>query len=133
MPKKILRRKKSGEKAFNSYFKNKSSVRSGIGPLKSELGETCNKDVEKAEFLNKIFASVFTCENAKDNNPYIPRAECEKLSNVFFNPDDILMKITVMHSCTNDNDYMISYKLIPIKYICVETSAFSNLVRQYLH
>ena len=42
-----------------------------------------------------------------------------------------MYSITVTGSCTNDNNYMISSYFIPIKYICVEATALSNLLNSY--
>ena len=52
--KKVFERKlvkKSSDKLFNSYVKNKTSVKSGIGPLKDSRGSTCKEDNEMADIL----------------------------------------------------------------------------------
>ncbi|KAK3748663.1 hypothetical protein RRG08_000895 [Elysia crispata] len=62
---------KKNPKAFWSYVKSKTTVRSGIGDLKKEDGTRTSSDQEKAETLNSFFQSVFTCED-KDQMPDPP-------------------------------------------------------------
>ena len=85
---------KSSDKLFNSYVKNKTSVKSGIEPLKDSRGSTCKEENVMADILTGFFASIFTPKTTNARIPDIDNINCEKLINVIFNPDIILTKIT---------------------------------------
>ena len=55
---------KENPKSFWSFIKEKTSVKSGIGGLKYELGQKTNDDTEKCEILSNFFTSVFTNEQS---------------------------------------------------------------------
>jgi len=51
---------KKDKKSFFSYARKQSNSRSSTGPLEDSNGLTIGAEKEKAEELNKYFASVFT-------------------------------------------------------------------------
>ena len=53
---------KTDTKSFFSYVKNKTTVKRGIGPLKSIGGEIVSENGSMARILNTFFASVFNKE-----------------------------------------------------------------------
>jgi len=69
---------KDNPKAFWSYVKGQTSVRSGVAPLKKDDGSIATKPEDKAEELNRFFASVFTDE---DRN-HIPTPKPEQMTSV---------------------------------------------------
>ncbi|KFV07108.1 hypothetical protein N340_03742, partial [Tauraco erythrolophus] len=50
---------KGSKKDFYRYFSDKKRSRENVGPLRKEMGDLATQDMEKAEVLNDIFASVF--------------------------------------------------------------------------
>jgi hypothetical protein len=54
---------KRNPKAFWSYVKAKTSMKTGVGDLKKDDGTKTTSDQEKAEVLNNFFQSVFTFED----------------------------------------------------------------------
>ncbi|PKU35024.1 hypothetical protein llap_14673 [Limosa lapponica baueri] len=51
---------KDNKKKFYRYVRDKGKTREHVGPLQKETGDLVTQDVEKAELLNNLFASVFT-------------------------------------------------------------------------
>ncbi|GAB0183447.1 mitochondrial enolase superfamily member 1 [Grus japonensis] len=51
---------KDNKKSFYRYVSVKRKTRENVGPLQNETGDLVTQDVEKAEVLNNLFASVFT-------------------------------------------------------------------------
>ncbi len=66
---------KTNPKGFWSYVASKTTVKSGIGDLINENGETISEDKEKAKLLNQFFASVFTQENTTDIPTIAPQTD----------------------------------------------------------
>jgi hypothetical protein len=65
---------KENPKAFGKYVQSKIKVNTGISPLNMINGKKATTDEEKADTLNKFFASVFTQEKL-DNLPKLdPRS-----------------------------------------------------------
>ncbi|GAB0177368.1 hypothetical protein GRJ2_000202000 [Grus japonensis] len=56
----LARDVKDNKKSFYRYVSDKRRTRENVGPLQNETGELVTQDMEKAEVLNDIFASVFT-------------------------------------------------------------------------
>ncbi|CAM5118909.1 unnamed protein product, partial [Natator depressus] len=56
----LARDVKSNKKGFFRYVGNKKKARESVGPLLNEGGNLVTEDVEKANVLTAIFASVFT-------------------------------------------------------------------------
>ena len=50
-------------KPFDSYVRNKTKARIGIGPLKKTCGTEVSDKEDMATLLNNTFCSVFTTEN----------------------------------------------------------------------
>ena len=125
--KKVFERKlvkKSSDKLFNSYVKNKTSVKSGIGPLKDSRGSTCKEDNEMADILNGFFASIFTPKTTNARIPDIDNINCEELINVDFNPDIILTKITNLKiaSAQGNDSITVNYLKVLKDTVCVPLS-----------
>ncbi|GAB0204307.1 mitochondrial enolase superfamily member 1 [Grus japonensis] len=56
----LARDVKDNKKSFYRYVSGKRSTRKNVGPLWNEMHELVTQDMEKAEVLNDLFASVFT-------------------------------------------------------------------------
>ncbi|GAB0176056.1 hypothetical protein GRJ2_000070800 [Grus japonensis] len=56
----LARDVKGNKKSFYRYVSDKRKTRKNVGPLQKETGDLVTQDMEKAEVLNKFFASVFT-------------------------------------------------------------------------
>jgi len=56
----LARGDKNNKKGFYRYVSQKRKVKESIFPLMSKTGKLVTTDEEKAEVLNKFFASVFT-------------------------------------------------------------------------
>ena len=74
---------KDNPKAFWSYVKGQTTVRSGVAPLKKEDGSVATKPEDKAEELNRFFASVFTDEDKS----HIPTPKTEEITSVLSSID----------------------------------------------
>ena len=89
----ISKTSNSSEKKFNSYIKSRTKVKTSIGPLKDENGETHTNPKKMAEILNNFFSGVFTREDT--NN--IPEPEVhnlnERLEFVNFTKEKVMAKI----------------------------------------
>jgi len=79
--------------SFYRYVNKKLSSRCGVGCLKRDNGSVTNDPKEKAELLNKYFASVFTVDDGCC--PTLPSrvANSDGLSSVSFPPHKILKKL----------------------------------------
>ena len=64
--KKIATEGKTNPKIFWKYIQERLKIRTGISTLKKADGTLASEDHEKAEVLNKYFASVFTRENVNN-------------------------------------------------------------------
>ena len=64
--KQIAKESKYNPKKFWKYVKERTKASTGISPLKDENGKLVASDIEKAEVLNKFFASVFTAEDTNN-------------------------------------------------------------------
>ena len=69
--KKLANENGGNSRPFYAYVKRKTKSRQGIGPLRTEAGETVSDDGGMAEVLNNFFSSVFT----REDTGHIPRAE----------------------------------------------------------
>jgi len=56
----LARDAKSNKKGFSRYVSQKRKVKESVTPMMSKTGKLITTDEEKAEILNKIFASFFT-------------------------------------------------------------------------
>ncbi|GAB0183728.1 mitochondrial enolase superfamily member 1 [Grus japonensis] len=56
----LARDVKDNKKSLYRYVSDKRRTRENVGPLWNETGDLVTQDVEKAEVLNDLFASVFT-------------------------------------------------------------------------
>jgi len=79
--------------SFYRYVNKKLSSRSGVGCLKRDDGSVTNDPLEKAELLNKYFASVFTVDDG--SNPTLPSrvANGSGLSSVVFTSYKVFKKL----------------------------------------
>ncbi|GAB0208674.1 hypothetical protein GRJ2_003333100 [Grus japonensis] len=55
---------KGNKKDFSKYIGDKRKARENVGPLLNEAGDLVTQDMEKAEVLNTVFASVFTSKTS---------------------------------------------------------------------
>ena len=53
-------KKSSYRQSFYRYIGDKRKTRENVGPLQKEKGDLVTQNMEKAEVLNDLFASVFT-------------------------------------------------------------------------
>jgi len=53
---------KGNKKSFYRYVSDKRKTRENVSPLWKEAGDLVTRDMEKAEVLNDVFASAFTCK-----------------------------------------------------------------------
>ncbi|GAB0184642.1 mitochondrial enolase superfamily member 1 [Grus japonensis] len=60
---------KGNKKSFYRYISDKRKTRENVVPLRKEPGDLVTWDVERAEVLNDIFASVFTSKCSSDTTP----------------------------------------------------------------
>ena len=90
---KLAEQVKGNPKSFWKYVRSKTKVKSGISDLQKEDGSLTQTDVEKAELLNKFFASVFTDENLS----YVPDPDyqhnAKKLEDINISREDVLKKL----------------------------------------
>ncbi|GAB0179229.1 mitochondrial enolase superfamily member 1 [Grus japonensis] len=56
---------KGNKKSFYWYISNKRKTRENVGPLWKVTGDLVTQDMEKAEVLNDLFASVFISEGSR--------------------------------------------------------------------
>ena len=56
----LARDMKNNKKGFYRYIGKRRQAKESVPPLINEMGELASSDREKAEVLNKCFASVFT-------------------------------------------------------------------------
>ena len=63
----IANESKTNPKKFYRYINNRKHIKSGIGPLLNEAGETITDDKKMATTLNNYFSTVFTTNNNKSN------------------------------------------------------------------
>ena len=57
---------KENPKCFWKYVRSKTKVKTGINDLEREDGSFARRDEDKADVLNKFFASVFTREDTSN-------------------------------------------------------------------
>ena len=105
-------------------MKNKTSVKSGIGPLKDSRGSTCKEDNEMADILDGFFASIFTPKTTNACFPDIDNINCEELINVVFNTDIILTKITNLKiaSAPGNDSITVNHLKLLKDIVCVPLS-----------
>ncbi|GAB0180188.1 mitochondrial enolase superfamily member 1 [Grus japonensis] len=60
----LLKDVKGNKKSFYRYISDKKKTRENVGPLWKEMGDLVTQDIEKAEVLNDVFASVFTSKSS---------------------------------------------------------------------
>ena len=103
--------KSENKKCFNSYVKSKLNSRVPIGPLKVNK-ETVSKNIDIANVLNGYFCSVFTKEDT--SNIPVPRdMNCNStLSNVVFEPLDIIKKIEKLKPSSSSGPDNLSTKFL---------------------
>ena len=103
--------KSENKKCFNSYVKSKLNSRVPIGPLKVNK-ETVSENIDIANVLNGYFCSVFTKEDT--SNIPVPRdMNCNStLSNVVFEPLDIIKKIEKLKPSSSSGPDNLSTKFL---------------------
>ena len=89
---KIAKEAKTNSSGFFKYIRSKTSTRSGIGDLVSE-GNTAVTDEDKAEVLNKFFASVFTREDNVSLPKFEDREYKSPLKSMHFTEEAVLKKL----------------------------------------
>ncbi|GAB0188244.1 mitochondrial enolase superfamily member 1 [Grus japonensis] len=60
----LARDVKGNKKSFYRYISDERKTRENVGPLWKEMGDLVTQDMEKAEVLNDIFASIFTSKGS---------------------------------------------------------------------
>ncbi|GAB0205106.1 mitochondrial enolase superfamily member 1 [Grus japonensis] len=60
----MAREVKDNKKSFYWYVSDKRKMKENVGPLQNEMGDQVTQDMEKAEVLNRFFASVFTSKGS---------------------------------------------------------------------
>ena len=78
--------------SFYKYVNKKLSSRSGIGCLKRDGGSMTTDPREKAELLNKYFASVFITDDGCSQSLPIHVSNGEGLSSVMFTSSKVFKK-----------------------------------------
>lgn len=101
----------NNKKKFDSYVKNKTKNRHGIGPLKHN-NITVTDDAEMATLLNNFFSSVFTREDT-NNVPTMPILPCNSvLNSIRFEVSDVEKKIDNLKLTSSSGPDNISSKLL---------------------
>ena len=98
----------NNKRKFDSYVKNKTKNKSGIGPLKHN-NTIVTDDGEMATLLNNFFSSVFTREDTT-NIPTMPTLPSNSVLNtVRFNASDVEKKIEKLkQTCSSGPDNICS-------------------------
>jgi len=55
----LARGSKNNKKSFYRYVSDRRQARENVSPLWKEMGDLVTQDMDKAEVLNDVFASVF--------------------------------------------------------------------------
>jgi len=70
----LVRDVKGNKMGFCKYKSDKCKTRENVGPLPNETGDLVRQDIEKAEVLNAVFASIFTSKaNLQESQAPEPR------------------------------------------------------------
>ena len=87
---------KNDPKKFYKYINNKKHLKSGIGPLANDNGETISDNKQMADTFNEYFSSVFTStkDNCANNNNLIKSNH--KLPDLKVTEKQVLKKIEKM-------------------------------------
>lgn len=87
-------------KHFYNYINKNKQMRSGIGPLKNQVGDITSDDMGMANILNDYFSSVFTvCNSSSDNNTNIDTQSRQPLlRNLEINPQLVLDKLKKLNA-----------------------------------
>ena len=93
---KIAKEAKTNPSGFFKYIRSKTSTRSGIGDLVTE-GNTAVSDKDKAETLNKFFASVFTREDNASLPKFEDREYKSPLETMTFTVETVLKKLNKLN------------------------------------
>ena len=94
--KNIAMQAKTNPKAFYQYANSKLKSRSGIADLTQEDGSLTDSDYQKAEVLNKFFASVFTQEDLS-HIPDFNRENVDILDNIVITEKQVFEKLSKLN------------------------------------
>ena len=110
-------------KPFDSYVRNKTKARTGIGPLKKTCGTVVSDNKEMATLLNNTFCSVFTTENL-NNIPNLDTLPSNSIiSDILFTSEEVKTKIDNLKSSNSAGPDNLSSKLL---------KTFSNVLSEPL-
>ena len=88
---------KVNPKSFWKYVRSKTKVKQGISDLERQDGSFAHTDGEKAEELNKFFASVFTREDVSDVPEPVSKHSGDALSTIVVTEEEVLKKLKKMN------------------------------------
>ena len=95
--KKLADEIKVNPKSFWSYVRSKTKVKKGISDLDKEDGTRTQNDEEKADVLNKFFASVFTREDLENIPDPEMKFDGTPLEGLNISSDEVLKKLMKMN------------------------------------
>ena len=78
---------------FWKYVRSKTKVKTGINDLEREDGSFARRDEDKADVLNKFFASVFTREDTSNIPNPVWKGIGEALEDIDITKEEVLKKI----------------------------------------
>lgn len=87
---------KSNPKAFYKYANSKLKTKTGIADLEKEDGTLTDNDKDKAEVLNKFFASVFTTEDTA-NIPHCTTDSENILDKIVITENQVLRRLKLLN------------------------------------
>ncbi len=84
---------KDNPKSFWKYVRAKTKVKQGVSDLLKEDGSYAHSDSDKAEELNKFFASVFTMESDTDIPDPEPKHQGDNFSSMEVTKEEVMKKL----------------------------------------
>ena len=100
------------QKSFWTYVKNQTKSREGLSPLLTDRGEMTNRDTEKAEVLNRFFASVFTHKDLLTMPETDPVDVQEPLVKAEFKISEVMKELTKLESDKSPGPDLVHPKVL---------------------